>query len=133
MKRRPFMLLEALLAFALVVLCVLPLIAPHVGMLKAERKFIQKVDLDHTVNLLYASILEQLYKNSIDWNVLTQGQPVPIPGYEGHYQFKVENYKPLDETANYHLYLLNLTFTFEQKNEKPLEYLYKVFVVRDRR
>lgn len=149
------MMLEAMIAFALVVLCAIPLIAPHTAMLKAQRQFIRKIDLDHAVNLLYASVLEQLYMNTIGWNELLH-RPFPILkedlqrlglsaalGYEGSYQFHVKEQKPKDENAPYKLYLFTLTFQLipdefskkadDIKEKNTLRYTYEVFVVRDRR
>ena len=73
-KKRYVSLLEVLIAFALIVLCVLPLIYPHVAMFKSQKAFIRKVELDHVVNLLYAKILEKLYMNSIPWQELGDGK-----------------------------------------------------------
>lgn len=151
LRKRMMLLLEAMIAFALVVLCALPLISPHVGMLKAQRKFVRKVDLDHAVNLLYASVLEQLYVNSLGWNEIFQAS-FPISkeelqplGYEGSYNFNEvpPRFKPRDPNAPYALYLVTLTFNFlpvelsqapdDVKQKNTLKYRYEVFVVRDRR
>lgn len=154
-RKRQMMLLEAMIAFALVVLCAIPLIAPHTAMLKAQRQFIRKIDLDNAVNLLYASVLEQLYLNTIGWNELTH-RTFPIYkedlqrlgfgnalGYEGSYQFHEVRHKPNDENAPYFLYLFKLTFSFlpdelskatdDVKEKNTLKYIYEVFVVRDKR
>ncbi len=151
------MLLEVMIAFALVVLCVFPLLAPHVAMLKAERQFIRKVDLDHVVNILYADVLEKLYLNDLGWNDLMQTEfsipnerikslgYSPLLGYEGSYNFKEvpPRFKPRDVNALYSLFLFTLTFNFiptelsqaseEEKEKGRLKYRYDVFVVRDRR
>lgn len=156
LRQRPLMLLEAMIAFALVVLCALPLLAPHAAMLKAQHQFIRKVDLDHVVNLLYASVLEQLYLNTIGWNDLMQNsfpiakedlQKLGYPNvyYEGSYNFiEVKpRYKPTDVNADYALFLVTLTFNFipselagkgaDVKDKNTLKYRYEVFLVRDRR
>lgn len=151
------MLLEAMIAFGLVVLCVFPLLAPHVAMLKAQRTFIRKVDLDHVVNLLYASVLEQLYINSISWGDIAQNTFTIHPeelqklGYAsiltfaGSYNFNEVSprFKPSDPNAPYSLHLVTLTFNFlpvelsgasdEVKQKSILKYRYEVFLVRDRR
>lgn len=151
LHKRPIMLLETMIAFALVVLCVLPLIAPHVGMLKVQRQFIRKIELDHAVNLFYASVLEQLFLNTIDWNELTQSsfplsdQELQRLRYEGSYNFiEVEpRFKPRDPHAPYALYLVTLTFNFlplelkksseEIQQKNLLKYRYEIFLVRDLR
>ena len=133
-KKRHQSLLEVLIAFALVALCVLPLIYPHVAMFKAQNTFIRKVDLDHVVNLLYAKILEKLYMNSIPWNDIEQtvfpvdagllgeiqyDKPLyfsgsynfsePWPVTDPKYPYPV--FKP-NTPGPYSLYLFKLTFNF---------------------
>jgi hypothetical protein len=71
-QRRHQSLLEVLIAFALIALCVLPLIYPHVAIYKAQNKFARKLELDHVVNLLYGKVLEKLYMNTIPWADLAQ-------------------------------------------------------------
>jgi hypothetical protein len=151
------MLLETMIAFALIVLCVLPLLTPHIAMLKAERQFVRKIDLDHVVNLLYASVLEKLYLNEIGWNELMQNDfPITkedleklgyssLLAYQGSYNFKEvpPRFKPRDVNADYSLHLLTLTFNFipselsqkeeEVKQKNLLKYQYKVFIVHDKR
>lgn len=143
------MLLETMIALALIVLCLFPLLAPHLALYKAERAFIRKIDLDHQVSLFYASILEKLYTNAIQWEELMQNQfPLPKEGfaqYEGSYNFNEvpPHFKPKDVQAPYSLYLFTLTFNFvpselnqksdEVKKANTVKYQYQVFVVRDRR
>lgn len=154
LHKHPFLLLEALIAFALVALCVIPLIYPHVGMLKAERRFVRTVELDHVVNLLYADILEKLYLNKIGINDLFQvsyevdetalrnsGYTKPFPFF-GSYKFTDKKHKP-KQAGPYGLYLVQLNFTFlpkefsnanpKIKEENTLEYEYEIFLVRDQR
>jgi hypothetical protein len=149
-------LLEVLIAFALVAMCVLPLIYPHVAMLKSQNAFIRKVELDHTVNLIYARVLEKLYANTIPWgelgqtvfpvdNALLNEIPYQKPFYFiGSYNFfeVPPRFKPKDP-GDYSLYLYKLTFNFlpveyakasdEVKKKQALKYQYDVFVVRDLR
>lgn len=73
LRKRHFLLLEVMIAFALIVMCILPLIYPHTFILTSQRKFIHKVDLDHQVNRIYADIVERLYRNGIPWNDIISG------------------------------------------------------------
>src|ERR1700722_13895 len=63
--KRPFLMLEVLIAFALITLCATPLIYPHVSMIKAQKEFINKMKINHSVNLIYVNILEKLHRNEI--------------------------------------------------------------------
>lgn len=131
--RRPIVLLEVLIAFALIALCILPLIYPHVFILRSERKFISTVELDHVVNLLYADRLQKLYQNEISWQEIENGNPTPITpsmiesaGYSGDlpfigtYQFVKIRQKP-KEPKDRAAYLFSLEFTFTAKTGEFLE------------
>lgn len=148
-KRRHFLLLEVLIAFAIIVMAILPLVYPHFYIYQQQRTFIDKIDLDMTVNLLFAQVQEKLYRNEIIWGEIESSRvfPVtqqlleevgiknPIP-YNGVYSFKTEKQKKNDQFA---LYLVDLTFTFTpkkgakqstkgQEGPKPLVYPYKLFI-----
>lgn len=156
-RRRPIVLLEILIAFALVALCILPLIYPHVFILRSEKRFISTVELDHFVNLLYADRLQRLYQNEIPWQDVENGKELPIDAsilesmkysgnlpFLGTYQFvdiRHKPRKPEDRTV----YLFNLIFTFlpkpgfflekQAKTEEAIErekiiYKYQVAVER---
>jgi hypothetical protein len=155
-KRRHQSLLEVLIAFALIALCVLPLIYPHVAVYKAQNKFARKLELDHVVNLLYGKVLEKLYMNAIPWTDLAQTTFPVDEGilkevlydktfyYTGSYNFSEEppRFKPKDP-GPYSLYLYQLTFNFipnelakepdKIKETDRIKYKYDVFVVRDLR
>ncbi len=146
-KKRYFLLLEVLIAFTLVVMAFLPMLYPHYYLLRAQREFIHKVDLDHLVNLAYADVTERLYRNEIPFFDLLGGRQFFIDDallkrvgmdnqlpYKGTYKFSEKIHKPRkDEPVAYSLYLINLDFKFEK--EKPakevIDYHYKFFVVRD--
>lgn len=122
--RHPVLLLEVLIAFALVALCALPLIYPHVFILRSEKKFISAVELDHVVNLLFAQLLQKLYQKEIAWGDIENGKEILIEssllksvGYKDHlpflgsYKFVKIRKKPPKE-ADHSAYLFNLEFTF---------------------
>lgn len=154
-KKRPLTLMEVLIAFALVVMCLLPLIYPHVYILKSEREFVDTIELDHAVNLLYGNRLQKLYLNEIGWDQIEEEQRLPITEammkesginrefpYNGEYQFSIIKRKPPkpDDT----LYLVRLVFLFTSKNKtkkvldskeaseraKTLAYEYNLFIER---
>lgn len=149
------MLLEVLIAFAIVALCAIPLILPHAVMLKAQRQFVRKMELDHAVNLLYGNALEKLYLNKINWTDIILQNPFEITSetlreahydkplsYSGSYHFMEDKHKP-EKLGNYNLFQFTLLFSFlpnefknskdEVKQKNKVDYKYKVFIVRDLR
>lgn len=135
-KRQPAILLEVLIAFALIALCFLPLIYPHVVILRSEKKFISTVELDHYVNLLYADHLQKLYQNDIPWQYIENGAVIPIElpkdlPFSGHYQF-IQEKKKKSKDLNQIVYIFNLYFVFVpkpgyfmEKKSENLTYKYK--------
>lgn len=152
-KKRPVALLEVIIAFAIIALCILPLIYPHIFILRSERKFISAVELDHLASRLYADRLQKLYQNEIPWQQIESGVATPIDAnllhaagysgtlpYTGTYQFVKEKQKPtnpVDKVA----YIFQLKFIFTEKpeffQEKDLKednpkvtYMYRIPVER---
>lgn len=156
-RKRHQSLLEVLIAFVLITLCVIPLIYPHIAIYKDQIKFTHKLELDHAVNLMYGKIIEKLYLNTISWNELTHATFPVDEGflteirynkpffYQGSYTFseKPPTFKPKDPTSPYFLYLYKLTFRFipvelaktpeKIKESDILKYHYTIFVVKDLR
>ncbi len=147
-KARPVVLLEVLIAFALVALCALPLIYPHVFILKSERQFVASVELDHLVNLIYADRLQKLYLKEISWAEIEGGKEISLDeglykqlGYEGElpfigtYRFEDVKHKPRTPGEKT-IYLFKLIFTFipkktDVKNGKDkLRYNYDIVIER---
>lgn len=152
-RKRHFLLLEVIIAFILIVMCIIPLISPHTFILIEQKKFIHKIEADHLVNLTYADIVERLYLNEIPWNRVVSGDGFEIDDsllerikyekmfpYKGTYRFGEIKHKPKDESLR-KLYLLKLEMKFvpadkskkDYEEEVPgtLNYYYELFVVRD--
>ncbi len=147
-KRRHFLLIEVLIAFAFVAIGILPLIYPHFFIYQQQHKFIEKINTDIAVNEFYAIILEQLQQNQISWGTIELKQPIPItsdlwarsfqyetPPFTGSYQFYIIKGK---KNEKYGLYRVGLIInippkTFKSEAEKAkntLTYTYEVFVTR---
>ena len=144
--KRPFLLLEVLIAFFLVTLCALPLMQPQFAMLKTEHTFIRGITLDRIVNRLYADFLIKLYNQEISWTQV--GRPnnpvssVPIVdeelrqlGYSGTYTFGMvpgTRGREKNQAKIPQKYLLQTQYTFESlKNtlkEEPIVYTFKANV-----
>ena len=141
--RRHSLLLEVLISFAIIALCILPLLYPHIYILKAQQEMIRTVELDHVVNLIYANTLEKLYLNQISWDAIESKKEIPIDPeqvkscgfgcplpYTGTYQFVEIKHKPKKITEKA-LYLFELVFKFEKAGGKDKkEYKYKVLIER---
>lgn len=157
-QRRHILLLEVLIAFAIIVLCIFPLIYPHVAMAKSQREFIKKIELDHVVTLLFSQIYQDLQSNKISWQEIEskkrfelspldlrkQNRNKSLP-FKGYYFFEEEIHKPKAQTPQESTaYIFNLVFRFypqyENKQSKLgrrtknfMEYRYKIFILRDLR
>jgi hypothetical protein len=111
-----------------------------------QKKFIHQVEVDHLVNLVYADIVERMYRNKISLNDMLSEREFQIDEaylrgldynknlpYTGSYKFK----KALDKGKDpYVLYLFELDFTFVPTGKKEaageaLKYHYKLFVKHD--
>lgn len=149
-KKRYMILLEVMIALALIALCVIPLLAPHAFLLKQQRKFISTVELDHAVNLLYVEVLEKMYEKKISWQSIQEGVVFPVEEealkrvnggkalpFVGSYRFEKGDSK-FNVKEHWGTNLLKLTFTFlpkegiadneKEKEKQTLKYSYKVFV-----
>lgn len=144
--KRYMILLEVLIAMALVALCALPLIAPHFEMLKAQKKFISTLKLDHFTHLFYVDVLEQLQANKITWQQIQDKMPIPIDekmwerineknslNIKGNFQFE-EIKSKFSNDKSWGAYLYTLTFTFEPMeataSSKKWVFPYTVYLLR---
>jgi hypothetical protein len=148
-QKRYVALLEVLIAFAIIVLCIIPLVYPHIAVVQSERKFLDKVELDHFVNLMFANSLQKLYENKIPWGDIESEKQIPIDEmqlqemglktfpFEGSYRFELVKKKP-PKPEDKALYLFDLIFSFKPKigaaaaDAEPLKYQYRVTIERRR-
>lgn len=142
-KLRHMLLLEVLIALSIVLLCILPLLQPHVVMIQSEKDFIREVQLDRVVNQLFADLLiKDFYNQKITWEEITSNRDVPINSesvkallYNGKY--KIVHQAPADGAVNesrpFHLLEIQYTFTHAVKRQDPLIYKFNLFVQREQR
>ena len=141
-KKRHYLLLEVLIAFTIIALCAIPLIAPHSWMIKEESELSQEIEKDRYVNLIYSHVIEMLYNNTIPWQTLIN-EEVPIsiditqiPGIPSNWPYEAilttqvtRQKKGEDESQRF--YYLTLSITLVQKGEiVSLPYSYTVFMER---
>lgn len=73
LKKRKFLLLEVLIALAIVALCALPLLYPHAAIIVEEKKLIAYMRMQLEVERLLGEKIVQLYQGKIHLNQLKEG------------------------------------------------------------
>ena len=139
--KRHMVLLEVMIALALIALCALPLLTPQTDMIRAERRFVDEIEADRTANIIFANIAQKMYQDTIQWDALFNEEEVPIEGellegahlrktwpYKMTYHFKNKKKKPANEPPLYALF--ELTITMNSKVEK-LTFNYEIFVEKE--
>ena len=79
MKKRPFLLLEILLAFLLVVLCLVPLISQPLKLYKKDLVFLEELERERLADWTFTEIKEKLLKNEIPWKKIPQKGVLSAP------------------------------------------------------
>jgi len=133
--KRPFLMLEVMIA--LIVFCAIPLISPHIMMVKAQKLSINEMNINHAVNLVYVNILEKMHKNEIPLNDIEGKTLFEVPsqdlkqisGYKATYQFIEEKHKKRNaDNFTVHLATLQIKFIPHINTGKILSYQYEVFL-----
>ena len=70
MKKRPFILLEILIACALLGLCAIPLMSKPIHLYKGELEGLRKMEKERLADLAFIEVKEALLRNEIPWNSL---------------------------------------------------------------
>lgn len=118
------LLLEVLISIALIAFCILPLITPHIAMIKEQYKLDTTMKLDRVVRLLYVDVLEQMHKDQIKWGQVVGKGLIPINDgmwerigkqnkmpLKGFFRFEEVKHKP-NKPSEWNAYLFKLTFYF---------------------
>lgn len=74
MRKRPFILLEVLIAFTLAVLCIVPLVKEPLHYYRTELKSLENLEKERIADWVFTEIQEQLLKNEIPWDSLPSFQ-----------------------------------------------------------
>ncbi|MBA3958522.1 MAG: hypothetical protein H0X51_09065 [Parachlamydiaceae bacterium] len=136
--KRPVLLLEVLIAMALVALCMIPLIVPHFTLFQAHQKFSTTMQVNRTVNQLYVEVLDRLHKNEIPWSSIQERQSLPIDPllekltitsfpYTGNYQFEEVKHKS-NKSTGWSVYQLKVIFHLSPRNPGKNEEAIQDFV-----
>ncbi len=137
-KKRHILLLEILIALAILTMCILPLLSPHATILNQQQRFLKKTTLDHVVSLLYVDVLEQLQKNIIPWQSIQEHAQIAIDGemlkrvgfdrpfpFNGTFRFDEKPHEKSgepsikgDKNTGWYVYKLVVTFVFTPTDSK---------------
>lgn len=129
-------MLEVLIAFALIALCAIPLIYPHVSMVKVQKESINKMKVNHAAKLILVNVLEKMHKGTISLNDIqeekifevTADELKEITGYNATYQFITAVHKERDATGfTVHKADLLLNFISKTNPTKKLIFEQKIF------
>ncbi|NGX57618.1 MAG: hypothetical protein K940chlam3_00511 [Chlamydiae bacterium] len=140
--KRHILLLEVLIALALVALCAFPLLAPQLMMIRSERLFLDEIESDRIANIIFVNIAQQMYQNRITWEQLQNREAVPVGQdllkgvtltknwpYEMTYRFGKPQTKPSGKPPQFALFPVWITMT--PKEGKPLNFFYELFVEKE--
>lgn len=146
MKKRPFTILEVLIAIFLISLIAIPLIGPQTYMFVQQRKFVKEVELDRLISLVYSEIIVLLFENKINWNSIIGGEVMAIDPtflknlgfsdetleWKGSFSFEKIINKP-EPPSDWTVYLFKLTISFVPKVQggETRQVAYEVFISRD--
>ena len=125
-QKRRLTILEVLIAFFLVVVCLLPLVFPHTAIYLAQQEFIQTIACDRIAGFVFLDVLEKLHKNEIPWEDIKNGTVFSIPDqllvehaapFKGTYRFFPRKDK-IDDDSKYAVYLFDVLIQFENPRQK---------------
>lgn len=104
MNKRPFFLIEVLVALTLITLCVIPLLRSHFHMLKHDVETARAIEHEMKAQQRFEEIRELFYLNKISWkrsDATIKGSDYTITVPKDQPKGKGENYR------KYRLYNIN--------------------------
>ena len=129
-------MLEVLIAFSLIALCAIPLIYPHVSMVKVQKESINKRRVNHAAKLILVNALEKMHKGTISLNDIqderifevSAAELTEIAGYHATYQFISAKHKPRDNSGfTVHNATFLLSFISKTNEAKKLTFEQIIF------
>ncbi len=83
MKKRQFLLLEILIGFTLVTVCIVPLVKSSIVLYRSELKRLESIEQERLADWTFTEVKEKLLKNEIPWEQLPDlnktTHPFPLP------------------------------------------------------
>lgn len=148
MSKRPFALLEVMIALTLVALCAIPLILKPIRVYRSEMRLLEEGEGERLADWTFSEIEEQLFKNSIPWEKLPALRATTHPFVMSPAAIHVPGRKPKQIERAFTLYgkgekeglngetyrMLYVTIYFRpelsRRKKKDNAYVYRVIVRR---
>lgn len=149
-RKRPFTLLEMMIAIFIITVCALPIITSYGNMNKVLYEDIRVNKRENAAHLIHNQMIESLYKQRIRWSDIGKDKRENAEGlegadkekisallkeinYAGFYQLSLFRAKKEKGKARAH-YLLQLRIFMQDNNkpdEEPVPYTYYIYAQRD--
>lgn len=144
--KRHFQLLEVMVAAFIILICAAPALKIFTTIYIEQRETIRENQRDHLAHLVFANVIEQLYKRSISIDDIMKGSTHEVNdpalvellkrwSYEGTYSFshtKVYTKKGEEHPSKYlttiTIRMNNLSPKKLNRERKPLDYDYEVYI-----
>lgn len=140
-QKRPFILMEVLIAMMLIIIALSPLLAPHIQLAQTQNRLVQEIEYHHFANLLFSDVYEKLHANKISLDLIKSGEivevdPKSVPGwskevygYRPQYSFAVKRQKG-DHQASAYLITLYVLLVPQNTTAQKISYEYGIFLYR---
>ncbi len=139
--KKPYLLLELLIALALVTLLAFPLINQPFRLLHKEIASLERTELERLSELYFAKIKERLYRNEIPWEVLAKDKQTPlfekdkITLAHSKHIFRIKTYLwTKKRTEDDYLIGVNIVFTPKPQGghtHKEISFFYRLFLKKE--
>lgn len=124
LQRRPFLLLEVLIAMALIALCAIPLIGPQAWLAKQEKELYLEVEKGNQVHHLYAEVIRGFFRNDFNWGEIIEEKRIKVNDTGSFIPKILKSKQGAKNDELYHLIALKLFPTSMNENEdSPFNYL----------
>jgi hypothetical protein len=144
MKRKPYLLLELLIAFTLVALCALPLVHDPLHSLRSEIQIFEKVELERLAEVSFADLKAELYRNEIPWeafdtskyklhkqdSVRIQLKGVCERTYLRSYYLSTKYHKKAADQEDHRIVNIKIAFTKPGKGKQPKPFYYLTYLAK---
>lgn len=77
-KRRPFQLLEVMIAFFILLVCAVPTMRIFTSIYQSQQEIVRKNERDHLARLIHAKLTEKLYKREIPLGEVQVRVPIDL-------------------------------------------------------
>lgn len=134
-RKRPYLLLEVLIALVLVTICAVPLLRPYLSLYMEEKAFLRDLDFDRSVNELHIDTIKKIYKHEsgeFSWEDFDQESTAPIELNISGLKYKGWRIiKSVSDVAKANTYrLLELRYTFAFSPHASREYTFYLPIYR---